>query len=196
MLGWGTRGTIALFSSCKECKAISVYPFHSVFLDTCIVRYLASFPSYFYENGADEHEIERIRAIPNPSLQDDIFVLKALPDLFQRGFPHEIVVTSDVIAELPPAARTYGDELLNWCREMKFLNEYVPRNFFTSIADILDSSDRRLYLQAAALGCDTFLTTDYKTIVSRRDRLPRHFARVLTPSEWWQEMRPWAGLAG
>ncbi len=172
----------------------SDYPFRSVFLDTNVVRYLATLPSYFYEAGADEEDQTKLAQITSTKLRTDIDVLRALPNLSARGIPHALVITRDVVEELPLGARQFGENLLSWCIEIGSRDEYTPKNFFDGLAEVLDASDRQLYLQAVALGCDTFLTTDYRTIVKRRDDLPRYGTRIMTPSEWWQQMRPWAGL--
>ena len=178
---------------CDNCWLPEGYPFRAIFLDTNIVRYLATLPGHFFDGGIDEHEAAKLAGL-SKRLVTDIDVLGALPDLFRRGVPHALVLTREVVSELPDNARWYGEELLQWSRESGFVGVEVPRTFLPRIAEILDSADRRLYLQAVALGCDAFLTTDYRTIVHRRAHLPRGATRVVTPTEYWEAMRPWAGL--
>jgi len=169
------------------------YPFQSVFLDTCVVHYFATLPNLFFEGGPDEEEQRRLARL-RPAHREDVLILRAMMDMLDRGIPHDIVVTPCVIRELKPQAKPYGIELLGWCRAMGFITSEGPHTFFDCIATALDESDRHLYLEAAANGCDAFLTTDYSTIVRRRHLLPSTAPQVLTPSEWWERMKPWAGL--
>ena len=171
------------------------YPFRSVFLDTNIVRFLATLPGHFFEGGVDQREFERLSRISSSKLLRDIEVLQMLPVLFRRGVPHALVITRDVVEELPPGSpREYGVEIQNWCDEMGFLDEQVHRTFLDGVAHVLDEADRRLYLQAVVHGCDAFLTTDYRTIIRCRDRLPKGATRIISPRQWWEAMRPWAAL--
>lgn len=170
------------------------YPFRSVFLDTCIVRYIATFPCLLSDEGDGDEEEERRLATLRPEHQRDVLTLGAMMSMLERGYPHDIVITPCVVRELPARAQPFGAELLNWCRTMGFVVSDCPHTFFDTVATVLDETDRHLYLEAAVNGCDTFLTTDYSTIVTRRDSLPATGPRVLTPSEWWRKMKPWAGL--
>jgi hypothetical protein len=87
-----------------------------------------------------------------------------------------------------------ASEYLEWSAEAGYLVSPGPHHFLEGYADFLDPADRHLYLEANANGCDAFMTTDYKTIVSRRHLVPSVMTQIITPSEWWQSMRPWAGL--
>jgi hypothetical protein len=57
-----------------------------------------------------------------------------------------------------------------------------------------DINDRDLISHAIASGCDVFCTRDRRTIHEKRDTLQALPIRILTPSEWWQQIRPWARL--
>ena len=171
------------------------YPFRSVFLDTNIVRFLATLPGHFFDGGLDEWEANKLAGIGSRKLVRDIDVLQVLPALFRRGVPHALVITRDVVEELPRGpVRQYGLEFLDWCHAMGFVQDSSYHTFLDGVASALDRADRRLYLQAVVLGCDAFLTTDYRTIIRRRNRLPRGGPRVVGPGQWWEEIRPWAAL--
>ena len=169
------------------------YPFQSVFLDTCIVRYLATFPNMFFDGGPDAEEQARLARL-SPTHSGDIEILRVLVNMWEREAPHDIVITPCVVRELPDRARTYGSQLLEWASEMGCIQSPGPHTFLDGYASFLDPDDRHLYLEANANGCDAFLTTDYRTIVQRRHLIPRSMTQVLTPSEWWAKMKPWYAL--
>ena len=54
--------------------------------------------------------------------------------------------------------------------------------------------DRELVSHAVALGCEAFVSTDMRTIISKRHRLPPLPLRILTPCEWWAHVKPWGQL--
>ena len=57
-----------------------------------------------------------------------------------------------------------------------------------------DPFDRLLLIQYRMGDCDAFLTTDRATIWRHRAALHDLNVCVLTPSEYWELLRPWAGL--
>jgi hypothetical protein len=152
-----------------------------------------TFPCLMYDGGPDEEEMERLSQLPD-RLQQDIYTPEALPALLQRGIPHEVVVSECVVKELPLRLKALGREIVEWSQEAGFLRVSPPHTYLDCYAQSLDMSDRHLYLEATANGCDAFMTTDYRTIGSRRSSLSAQMARVVTPTEWWDAMKPWAAL--
>jgi len=61
-------------------------------------------------------------------------------------------------------------------------------------AALPDREDRMILAHAVAYGCDALCTRDRRTIVQKRDRLPKLPLRIMTPEEWWSHIKPWAGL--
>jgi hypothetical protein len=57
-----------------------------------------------------------------------------------------------------------------------------------------DPADRELIGNAIGFGCDVFCTCDRRTIIRKRDRLTQLPLRILTPDEWWAQIKPWGGL--
>jgi len=57
-----------------------------------------------------------------------------------------------------------------------------------------DPFDRLLLLQYRMGNCNAFLTTDRLTIWRHRTDLGALGIRVLTPSDFWRQLSPWAGL--
>lgn len=59
---------------------------------------------------------------------------------------------------------------------------------------LLDIEDRMLICDAVVYNCDCFLTRDYRTILDRRGLLPSLPLLVLSPSELWGRIAPFAQL--
>jgi hypothetical protein len=57
-----------------------------------------------------------------------------------------------------------------------------------------DPLDRLLLVQYRMGHCDAFLTTDRNTIWRHREWLHTRSIRVLSPAEFWEELKPWAAL--
>jgi len=57
-----------------------------------------------------------------------------------------------------------------------------------------DPFDRLLLIQYKMGDCDAFLTTDRNTIWRHRLILRELGVCVLTPSEYWELLRPWAAI--
>jgi len=74
--------------------------------------------------------------------------------------------------------------------------EHTRINLLSSgILDILPNiGDRILVCDAIVYRCDCFCTRDWKTILKYREHLKSLPIRIITPSEWWNLIRPYAGL--
>ena len=65
----------------------------------------------------------------------------------------------------------------------------------SGILDVLpDVHDRVLLTDAVVYRCDCFCTFDNRTILKHRNALRRLPIEILTPTEWWQKIRPWASI--
>jgi hypothetical protein len=67
----------------------------------------------------------------------------------------------------------------------------VPSPILAALPDI---ADRELLAHAVAYGCDAMCTRDLKTIVRYRHKLNLVPVKILTPTEWWRAISPYAGL--
>jgi len=63
-----------------------------------------------------------------------------------------------------------------------------------ALVDLPDINDRILIVDALVYRCDCFCTRDWTTILSKRDKLKSIGIPILTPSEWWDRIRPFGGL--
>jgi hypothetical protein len=65
----------------------------------------------------------------------------------------------------------------------------------SGILDVLpDAADRVLICDAVVYNCDAFCTRDWRTILKHRDLLKDLPLKILTPAEWWSEIKPWAAI--
>ncbi len=54
--------------------------------------------------------------------------------------------------------------------------------------------DRMLICDSIVYRCDCFCTRDWKTILKYRDTLSTLPIKIITPTEWWNLIQPYAGL--
>lgn len=65
----------------------------------------------------------------------------------------------------------------------------------SGILDILpDIEDRVLICDAIVYKCDCFCTRDWETILKYRDYLVSLPIKIVTPTEWWSLIKPYAAL--
>ena len=65
----------------------------------------------------------------------------------------------------------------------------------SGILDVLpDIADRVLICDAVVYNCDAFCTRDWRTIIRHRDSLKDLPLKIITPDEWWSEIKPWAAV--
>jgi len=74
--------------------------------------------------------------------------------------------------------------------------ERIRTSLLTSeaLVDLPDIHDRILIIDAIVYRCDCFCTRDWSTILSKHDKLNDLGMPILTPSEWWDRIRPYASL--
>lgn len=65
----------------------------------------------------------------------------------------------------------------------------------SGVLDVLtDVEDRLLICDAIVYKCDCFCTRDWKTILRKRDYLASLPIKIITPTEWWNIIKPYAAL--
>lgn len=194
-------GRWQLYTSQQDHRADCVrYPFDQipscVFLDTSVINLIV-------KNSPAIFEGEKIRPdIPTNQGRE----VEALLHLFAVGARAQwsLLASETSIAEV---ARTPCDKTRNALQSYVYeLVERLPPHLGREHGDtcktdlsgaldaLPDEGDRQLISHAIALSCDAFVTTDIKTIISKRDQLPSLPLRLLTPCEWWAHVKPWGGL--
>lgn len=184
----------------------AAFPFESipqrVFLDTNIVDCLVKWDECVFENIVPPDDIPG-------QLASDIASLRHIFAVGSRA-QWDIIVSARTIGELSntsdPSMRerlvNYGVELVGYGtangtaeEDHRYARDFARRARDSSfLAALPHPEDRALLAEAVAFGCDVFCTRDLKSIHNKRDLLRQIPLRILTPGEWWQHIRPWAGL--
>jgi|HubBroStandDraft_6_1064221.scaffolds.fasta_scaffold456038_2 hypothetical protein len=178
------------------------FPFESiprrVFLDTNVINLLVKHSTHVFERAP-------IPADTEPTLSTDI---EALMHVFHVGARAgwDLLASEKTLDELSRTSNvTLRQDLLEYAvgfvnrdiddEDRWFAVDFARRlNNSRFTAALPDVSDRELIGNAIGLGCDSFCTCDRSTIVNKRSQLRQVTLKILTPAEWWAQLKPWAGL--
>lgn len=168
-----------------------------VFLDTCVVNMMLDHWGQLH-NGED---------IPSELPADQARELEALCGICDTG--------ARAMWRFTISERTYFElnatkhdsrrrELLQWFAELwHYQSEFsrprpLARARLSELRNQLrvlpDVADRDLILDAVRDNCQAFCTVDRRTIIKHQAILTALPLRVLTPSQWWAEIKPWAAV--
>lgn len=181
----------------EDCRR---YPFEAiprkVFLDTNVVNLMIKHRETVFEQGwvpdgvpmAMAHDIEalmHLMAIGFRANWNLVVSAKSIEEIEQTTDP---CVRHDLLDYAWEVAEVHGDDSI--------FADKLGANFAQSdmMAALPDVDDRILIGNAIGLGCDVFCTRDVRTIVRRRHAISSLPIRVLTPVEWWRQVKPWGGL--
>lgn len=166
-----------------------------VFLDTNVVNLIVKWPEQIFEQMPQQPGLDA-------RLQRDIEALMHLFYIGQR-MPWQMVASAKTLDEIQRTANDdvrealldYAIEVADTSDAARWGRELGKRlNGSTLLQALPDPDDRELLGNAVGMGCDVFCTRDHRTIIRRRDLLPRLPLRILTPTEWWAAVKPWGGL--
>ena len=175
-----------------------------VFLDTCVVNFMLEFGEQIHDS-ADLPPVGAREAA-------DIEALRDLWVVGQRAM-WQVAISPYTYSEI---ARTKDEEKLRqlhmWFQELwqywrstieqtDDLPSFIEAEDIrvrTLISDYLsclpDVADRVLVCDALVYRCDLFCTRDWTTVLKHRAELSGLPMEIVTPSEWWAKVRPYAGL--
>ncbi|MHC4115515.1 MAG: hypothetical protein ACYSSL_09400 [Planctomycetota bacterium] len=175
------------------------------FLDTCSVNFILEYGEFIFDgvqppSTLSKHILKDIHAFYNIFLTGS----RAMWQLAISPFTYkEAMETKD------PSKKYY---LENWFSEVwSYWVETIRRNndlpsfieaetmriqlLSSALFDVLpDIDDRILICDAIVYKCDCFCTRDWKTILRGREYLKCLPIRIITPSEWWQLIKPYGAL--
>lgn len=175
------------------------------FLDTSVVNFILDYGEQIH-NGARYPENISQRAARDIESLKYIFLTgqRASWQLAISPFTYkEVISTND------PSRRYY---LENWFFEIwRYWREIIEQNndmpsfleaekvraelLASGILEILpDLEDRILICDAIVYRCDCFCTRDWKSILRHRDNLGTLPLRIVTPTDWWMLIEPYARL--
>lgn len=177
-----------------------------IFLDTCVINFILDY-------GDQIHQGEEIPAELPARARADIQALHELWDVGQRAFWQLAIspLSYREVTATPEPSRAdwlgcWFAELWNYWRElMDSEDNDLPTLIEAEEARIglLASgdlevlphlADRLLLCDAIVYRCDLFCTRDWRTILKHRDALSHLPIKIVTPTEWWREVAPFAGL--
>lgn len=178
-----------------------------LFLDTNVVQFTLK-----YEVGAEDN-YDREKVMAEHSKQEIIDDVEALHRIFLVGrrATFQLAVSRKTIDELAKTSNIVKRErLLMWGFEIVdyWINivESYGKNFDDNLKKakhiessnalqfLPDEADKELILQSVALGCDAFLTMDYKSIHRYKENLSKLGIKVMRPIELWNELKYFEAL--
>ena len=175
------------------------------FLDTSVINFWLDYGEQILEGiapptGLSSMDISDIEALHNLHLtgQRAFWQLAISPHTYQ-----EVINTSE------PSRRFYLEnwffEIWDYWQEIIKNNDDLPsfieaeaicvKLLSSGVLDVLPHlADRILVIDAVVYRCDCFCTRDRKTIIKHRNKLSSLDMPIVTPTEWWAMIEPYAGL--
>jgi len=175
------------------------------FLDTSVVNFMLDYGAQIHDNAA-------IPANATDWVAQDIESLRGIFATGQRAswqFAISPFTYKEVISTNNPTRRYY---LENWFFDIwQYWHDIIEKNndlpnfieaertrvelLASRVLDVLPGiEDRILICDALVYRCDSFCTRDWKTILKHRDTLKTLPIKVITPTEWWKLIEPYANL--
>ena len=176
-----------------------------VFLDTNVVNLILDYGEQIHE------DIE----VPDPCSMQVQRDIEALASIFLTGqrATWQLAISPHTYREVSATtnpSRAYElerwfFEIWHYWREFLYSDTALPsfsqaeetrlQLLASGTLDVLtDVSDRVLVCDAVVYKCDAFCTRDWRTILRFRDKLQDLPLKIITPAEWWAEIRPWAAI--
>ena len=177
------------------------------FLDTNVVQNLHTFGEFIYGGNFSPQDEEKLS---NPRIREDIFALRHLATMGRRfGWPLAVSLTTMVefgaimdpdkrrsrVSWWGELAEYFDDHYKEWpspesgssYSEITHFT-FMQRNQLYEYLNVLpDETDRVLVVDALELGCNVFLTMDYRTIWKHREAVRRLGINVMRPVEFLQD---------
>jgi hypothetical protein len=168
-----------------------------VFLDTCVVNRLLDAWDILAEGETMPLDLPLAKRL-------EIEALRGIYDTGQRAF-WQFVVSPTTLDELSATSDTARREwLLHWLAEiLEYQSQFAPpaptsvlseEELSRQLDRLPDAADRELLIDAVRQHCDAFCTVDQRTILRHRNLLRSFPCRIISPTEWWAEIRPWAAI--
>lgn len=197
-----------------NCVNISLPPLSRlIFFDTNVVQNLWSFGEFVYDNYLSPEAAAKLQNL-GQQVAEDVEALATLMQLGRRGgWP--IAVSQRTLDELDRISDSnkrhhvaaWGWEIADYFAEnlrsgmgfnssekgiyQRYAVELYENNRLGFLPHV---NDRLLLLDAIALGCDVFLTMDYRSIWKFQTQIAELGISVMRPVELLRHIEPWADL--
>lgn len=183
-------------------------------LDTCVLNTIQDEGAYIFEGEVPE-------GLTDADIHEDLAALRYIFQVNQRA-SFQFLVSPLTFAELANAKNVSSSQRrIQWALDVLdvwliFLEETGSRRAeggtvehrFKLTAELQelekclmsktdfkrDPFDRLLLIQYKMGNCDAFLTLDKNTIWRHREWLLNQGIKVMCPSEFWEELKPYAAL--
>ena len=175
------------------------------FLDTSTVNFLLTYGEQIHDGAPNPKNLSK-RAI------DDIEAFRCIFLTGQRA-SWQLAISpytyKEVICTNDPSRRYYLQgwffEIWHYWREIIEQNNDLPTFLEAErirvellasgvLDNLTDIEDRILICDAIVYRCDCFCTRDWKTILKYRDALIGLPIKIITPTEWWALIEPYASI--
>lgn len=201
---WDSRRKkyVLYFSQEQHSEDCARFPFESiprrVFLDTNVINILVKQSAHIFDRTPIPSDTELTLALDIEALMH-VFHVGSRVNWDLVGSPKTLDELSHTRnSELRSDLLDYGIQIVDQhpnSEDRRFALDFGRRLVDTPfVAALPEVADRELIGHAIGLGCDSFCTCDRATIVSKRSRLHQLSLRIMTPTEWWAHIKPWAGL--
>ena len=175
------------------------------FLDTSSLNFILEYGEHIFEGMPSPNTLSK-RIVEDINAFHNIFLIgnRASWQLAISPFIYKEVIRTRDITKRYYLENWFMDVWHYWLNILD-QNEDLPsfieaehiriKLLSSGILDILpDIEDRILICDAVVYRCDCFCTRDWRTILKYRDHLKSLPIKILTPSEWWNLIKPYAGL--
>ncbi|MFA5115767.1 MAG: hypothetical protein WC486_00615 [Candidatus Omnitrophota bacterium] len=177
-----------------------------IFLDTSSLNFILEHGDCIFDNiVVSDEELER-RTVEDISAFNNIFSVgeRAMWQIAVSPFTHSEIIKTQDAKKLHYLKGWFMDVWDYWNTILEENNDFPSfaeaermkiEILSSGILDILpDVEDRMLICDAAAYKCDYFCTRDWRTILKHREHLISLPVKMITPTEWWNLIKPLAAL--
>jgi len=188
-------------TECREDHSIGLDAVpRRIFLDSCTAQTLLDY-DYYINEGEDIRLDDKIYRIPGGL--ENLYALRMITIIGQRALFQWIISENSLregIAKRDPTHMTWLWEIVHHTEVC--LDGDGPTHESINLARKLDdkkfgylsAKDRLLLQDAVFLKCDSFLTVE-RRLPKNAGHIQREIGiRILTPSDHWKILSPWAAL--
>jgi len=176
-----------------------------VFLDTSSLNFVLEHGESIFDNVAPSETLEKRTAEDITAFNNIFFVgERAMWQIAISPFTYREIIRTQHAKKQYYLKRWFMDIWDYWNSVIEENNdlpsfaaaERIKIEILSSgVLDILpDIEDRMLICDATVYKCDYFCTRDWQTILKHRNHLTSLSTKIITPTEWWDLIKPLTAL--